>query len=358
MVKVTIALIVLACSAMMGQTHGSPMDEREAEFMRKYDGLTVHDRNLTTWKLEYAAKIAAYKAKLYESGTTNTVNQTEMCDNTQELREDITSLEIAIGNKESGLVSKNTQLGQLQAILDNPSFVAITGLKEVLQGYIDTHKTQNDADLVTLGTEKNEIRTLETQIDSYSCPCVFNDWGEWGALSADQCPVTCGGGMESRRRTVKRWPTNSGTPCSDLALGSYHQYADDGNYADRVSQDCNTNPCPVDCVWSSWDEWDMTAEHCYEKGCTEPCANRVPQPCDVGERVRKRTCSTDDCMGRHDGVDCDGNDYDKKDCNVLTEAQALVSQQENLITKIQECASDCGTHTDCGYDTVLPIKCG
>merc|ERR1719259_235227 len=105
----------------------------------------------------------------------------------------------------------------------------------------------------------------------------------------------------------------------------------------------------------------MTAERCYETGCTEPCAERVYQPCGPGERVRHKYCTKNgiqsDCSGEHDGLDCVGDDYEKKGCNVLTEAQALVSQQADLITKIQECALDCNEHDDCNYPTVLGNKC-
>jgi len=182
--------------------------------MRKYDGLSVYDRNLATWKSEYATKIAAYKLKLYTDSSETTIDEAQMCDGTQELQDDLTDLQTAITNKELGLNAKNDQLVQLQAILDDPDFDGITGLKEVLQSYITDHKASNDIDLAILATEKTEIEPYQSQIDTYPCPCVWNEWGTWGDHTEDQCTETCGGGVEYRRRTVRRQPTNSGESAS------------------------------------------------------------------------------------------------------------------------------------------------
>jgi len=123
-----------------------------------------------------------------------------------------------------------------------------------------------------------------------------------------------------------------------------------GSLIDRDSQDCNTHPCPVDCEWSTWTEWDMSAA-----GCSEQCG--------PGERESTRFCTTSgrvgDCNGEYHGAPCDGDMTKIITCNVLTEAQALVAQQEELITWIRECASDCNYDSMlCGSEGVLPVKCG
>ena len=102
----------------------------------------------------------------------------------------------------------------------------------------------------------------------------------------------------------------------------------------------------------------MSGDHCFMKGCSEPCQNRVPQPCGVGERIRHRDSSTGNGRGLHGGDDCVGDDYEKKDCNVLLEAQQQVANQQALIEKIQACASNCNVFADCDEPDVLPNKCG
>jgi len=284
---------------------------------------------------------------LYESGTT--VDQAQMCDNTQDLRDELAKVQAAIIQKKAGITAKQKQLNQLQDILDDEEFATVTGLKEVLQSYITDHKAENDEDLAILATEETEVGDFQTQIDTYSCPCVWQEWGTWGDHTDDQCTQTCGGGVEYRRRYVQRHPTNSGDSCESLSGGNEGTFTDnDGNLIDLDSQDCNTDPCPVDCVWNSWAEWDMTAD-----GCSVECG--------PGERRRDRSCTTESngCYGLHGGADCVGFNYETKYCNVLDETQELVSQQEDLIALIQECASDCNHDSAlCGREDVLPNKCG
>ena len=78
-------------------------------------------------------------------------------------------------------------------------------------------------------------------------------------------------------------------------------------------------------------------------------------------REISRFCTTSgrvgDCDGEYDGAPCDGDTTQTISCNVLEEAKQLVSQQETLIAKIKECASDCTTHIDCGAEYALPDIC-
>ena len=54
--------------------------------------------------------------------------------------------------------------------------------------------------------------------------CVWNNWGAWGS-----CSASCGGGTQSRSRTVGTQPQNGGAACQ----GSSDQ-----------SQSCNDQSCP------------------------------------------------------------------------------------------------------------------
>jgi hypothetical protein len=68
--------------------------------------------------------------------------------------------------------------------------------------------------------------------NSYACPidCVVSAWGDFS-----QCSLSCGGGVQTRSRSVLTAPTN-GTACPAL----------------NNTQTCNGQPCPVDCLMSNW----------------------------------------------------------------------------------------------------------
>ena len=161
----------MACNTLYLQgTHGSPMeDEREAEIMRKYDGLSVHDRNLDQWKLDFTAAMEAYEEKLYMSGTTN-VNETQICDGADELRADLANVQAKAEQKQSGIELLQLQLEELEKLLNDTRFHGITGLKTALQTYIDDHKNDNSDDLATLQTELEDIAAKSAQIGTYNCP--------------------------------------------------------------------------------------------------------------------------------------------------------------------------------------------
>ena len=115
------------------------------------------------------------------------------------------------------------QLDELQEILDRDEFINSTVVKELLDPYVEQHRNKTLADEAKLQKELLDIKTKETQIATYNCPCVWSEWTEWGT-----CSVSCGGGMHSRSRVISRNATNLGTPC-------------DG--ADYEPQSCNSQFC-------------------------------------------------------------------------------------------------------------------
>jgi len=86
----------------------------------------------------------------------------------------------------------------------------------------------------------------EESCNLYNCPvdCVLDDWGGWGACSAD-----CDGGVQQRTRTVKVEPANQGLPCGETT----------------ETQPCNMQSCDGNCQLTDWTEWTGCSKAC-DKG--------------------------------------------------------------------------------------------
>ncbi len=89
-----------------------------------------------------------------------------------------------------------------------------------------------DADRIT-------TRSCNTQ----PCPvdCQVSPWGDWSS-----CDKSCGGGTQSRMRSVLVQDQYGGASCPALS----------------ESQSCNTQPCPVDCQVSEWSDWSTCDKTC------------------------------------------------------------------------------------------------
>jgi len=170
------------------------------------------------------------------------------------------------------------------------------------------------------------------------CPidCVLSDWCEFG-----QCSKTCGGGTQTRTRTVITQPQYGGKACLPLT----------------DTAPCNTDPCPQDCELGPWCPWSdcskkcdgglrtrsreivkppknggkpcdilTQSEHCNTQCCDVDCEvsgwsewSSCNKPCDGGVRTRKRTITKQPS----------GNG---KQCPALQEAEAC---------NTKKCAVDC-----------------
>ncbi len=91
-----------------------------------------------------------------------------------------------------------------------------------------------------------------------ACPqdCEVSDWGAW-----DTCTKSCGGGEETRTRTVETATAHGGVACPPL----------------QETQSCNGHACPVDCVVSDWTDWTQ---------CASRCCNTVLSLCPRHTRTR------------------------------------------------------------------------
>jgi hypothetical protein len=90
--------------------------------------------------------------------------------------------------------------------------------------------------------ELTESQACNTQ----ACPvdCQVSAWNAWSA-----CSKTCGGGTQTRTRTVTQQPANGGAACPAL----------------QEQQVCNTQACPVNCQVSDfapWSAWSACSTTC------------------------------------------------------------------------------------------------
>jgi len=116
------------------------------------------------------------------------------------------------------------------------------------------------------------------------CPvdCV-GSWGQWGSCSAG-----CGTGTQSRSYTATITAANGGKACPESP----------------EEQNCNTDPCPVDCV-GAWDPWGDCSQDCGGGTqsrtygvTTHPAHSGKPCPTTPTQQL----CNIDPCP-----VDCDGS---------------------------------------------------
>lgn len=85
----------------------------------------------------------------------------------------------------------------------------------------------------------------ETQsCNTAACPvnCAWTTWSAWGT-----CSASCGGGTQTRTRSQDPPASGGGADC----VG-----------ASSESQACNTDGCPVDCVWGEWSSWGACSVEC------------------------------------------------------------------------------------------------
>merc|ERR1719388_177766 len=121
------------------------------------------------------------------------------------------------------------------------------------------------------GTEMKECIDRPCPID-----CVFDEWDDWGACSAE-----CGPGEKQRSRGEKISAQHGGKVCEG---------------ADMEIAECQVKPCPVACEVGPWEE---------EGDCSLTCGS--------GEQFWKRIINVEAMFG---GAPCPGVLEKYLPCNV------------------------------------------
>jgi hypothetical protein len=126
-------------------------------------------------------------------------------------------------------------------------------------------------------------QTMRRACNQHPCPidCKVSMWSRFSACSAD-----CGGGVRERMRKVKVHPRYDGKPCGDLT----------------ETEACNMQACDRDCKLGHWSKYSACTRAC---GGGEKFSKRVVKVAAVGKgkcpkpkskrRLKKLKCNTQEC---------------------------------------------------------------
>lgn len=111
---------------------------------------------------------------------------------------------------------------------------------------------QNLSYTITVVATNSSNKTISQSFsvrDTQPVNCQVSGWSDWSA-----CTASCGGGTQSRSRTVQVSPQNGGDVCPSLT----------------ESQSCNTQSCSRDCQFNGWERVPGTT-------CNGWCGNGTEQ---------------------------------------------------------------------------------
>lgn len=136
------------------------------------------------------------------------------------------------------------------------------------------------------------------------CPihCQVTPFGAWS-----DCTLTCGSGTATRSRSVVSKAINGGYTCPFL----------------DETRECNTDPCPLDCVVGQWGGWST---------CTKTCG--------TGVETRARAVTV---AAQSGGAECPITE-EKRDCNTQQcAANCVVSRWSEWTDCSKTCAAGSST---------------
>jgi hypothetical protein len=112
-----------------------------------------------------------------------------------------------------------------------------------------------------------------------ACPvdCKMTDWSDWSP-----CTKTCGRGTMSRQRNMLSPASNGGLTCPH----------------DRDAQTCFLGGCPAQCSMSAWGSWTSCSKECGG-GVRSHTRTALAGPCQTAVTVFEESCNTQPCA-----VDC------------------------------------------------------
>lgn len=144
--------------------------------------------------------------------------------------------------------------------------------------------------------------------DCNTQPCPIDcSWSDWTGFS--ECTTSCGNGQRDRTRNITI-PAQFGGTCPGR---------------DIETEACNTFPCPIDCVWGLFAEWNTCSVTCgggkqYRSRDITTQAQFGGINC-TGATDEEQDCGTDPCP-----IDCVGNwtEWDECDCEWFNQSRSFL----------------------------------
>jgi len=134
------------------------------------------------------------------------------------------------------------------------------------------------SEICALEKIRGELYKLEG-VTRFITDCEVSDWSEF------ECSSTCGGGVRRKSREVIV-PPDGGMACPPLSM----------------EEECNMQPCPIDCVLEAWGGWSSCSAECGG-GVRERSRNVLVEMQHGGEACDE-TEEEEVCNGQACDADC------------------------------------------------------
>jgi len=210
-------------------------------------------------------------------------------DRLDELTAQLSKLEHYCEQTDASLVAQLASLGDLlrqaqtslatstKLQIDSESQAALRGRQhaQLKKEYTNTMtqfcSDQNEArsELCALTKIRGELYKIEGA-KVFIVDCAVSDW------VVAECTKTCGGGTRRLRRTITVAP-DGGAACPPL----------------EAEEECNSQPCPVDCRLGSWSGWSSCSARCG--GGVRQRSRHIKTPAKHGGEPCERTEEAEAC---------------------------------------------------------------
>jgi len=272
----------------------------------------VVDRDINQYWAEFQSEKTLFESKFDEL----------ICTKPEELRAIHHEMDIFIQKTVMAWHLKQEQLVELNEILHHENYTDTALAKgdetaEVCAGlneYIIKVNASTHVFKIEVDTHVQEVIDLKYKMDTAPCPCEWAAWSEWS-----ECSTTCEAGNSHRERVIAKEAINNGEECKGPS---------------SEDKTCNEDVCcPVDCKWNDWEEWPT-----------------CPSGCPVGGGLQKKTRTRSKAIeAQCNGRECDGPDFEKKDCSREIEIELDIEVCKEKKSEVSEDLIACnsqGTGSD------------
>lgn len=181
--------------------------------------------------------------------------------------------------------------------------------------------------------ELEENKACNIQPCAPTKDCTVSQWSAFG-----KCSARCGGGTNSRSRTVVKKPEKGGRGCPDLT----------------EQRPCNTHSCAVDCQVGKWGDWTVCSKKCgggsqkRKRGVGVKAENNGKACPALSE---ERSCNTQAC-----GNDCKLTQWTQWGACSLKCGGGKQMKSRSVISNAKGTGAQCGELTKSRTCNTTPCK--